>query len=706
VLRFFNTVTYMNARFGPFELDTVSCMLKQDGIDLHLANRSLALLMLLIGRRGELVTRDEIQTALWPTETFVETERINSAIRRLRAALGEDSASPKYIETVPRRGYRFIAVVAIDGELASKEVGEPALAEPVGGVRRFRLAAVLAGIAMIAVGLFSYAASHPLVQASGPPMAWEPITKQIHTRTRIASDGTSVFWTEVNELGCRPWQAAIDGSGDATPISMPFTNAYVADANLDGQLLVIARKNCQMVDPAGLQGPIWELAPATGTAQRVGDITGYDAAWSHDARQIAFAKWKEIWLAERDGSRPRRLAILPGSPNHIRWSPDGKLLRFTIHPDSEYRYPLWEADANTGAARPVLPEWTDGNELMGGAWTTRGDFAFIENRSRAKNVWRMVPGTFPLQGHSLYQVTAGPLEFSALAAIPGRDELAVVGSQSHGELNKFDPDARRFVPSVNGISAEMVDFSRDGKWMAYVTYPERELWRSRVDGTEALQLVNGSLKTALPRISPDGRRVAFTGDYSGKEMRTWIVAFDGGTPKTVTKLVPGTAELAPTWSPDGKRLLYRLDLAIQKNVLQIADVASGRAEDVPGSNQMLKQRWSPDGKWIVAVTNQQDRLEVFNFEKGEWTTLTEMRVDSPNWSSKSDFVVYCAILENGEQVAYRVDVATHKTEKITSLTGAPRAFNETYGEWMGIGPEDLPMLLKSETLQRIYLLKF
>ncbi len=236
-------------------------------------------------------------------------------------------------------------------------------------------------------------------------------------------------------------------------------------------------------------------------------------------------------------------------------------------------------------------------------------------------------------------------------------------------MQHFDYRLQRFTPYLNGISAEMVDFSRDGNWIAYVTYPERELWRSRPDGSAALQLTHGPLGAALPRISPDSSQVVFTGDYLGKDLRTWLVPFGGGDPHPATKLAAGTAELAPTWSPDGRRVLFRFDSAIQRDVLQILDLGTGRIESVTGSEHKFNQRWSPDGKWIAATPNNEKGLYVFNLERHEWTMLTNLRADYPNWSRRSDSVYFVTHLDTGEEAVYRVSLSSRKTERVTGPSG-------------------------------------
>jgi Tol biopolymer transport system component len=132
--------------------------------------------------------------------------------------------------------------------------------------------------------------------------------------------------------------------------------------------------------------------------------------------------------------------------------------------------------------------------------------------------------------------------------------LFVVGEQSRGELMRYDSASRQFVTFLSGISAEGLDFSRDGKWVAYVTFPDGVLWRSRADGSERLQLTNSPRNAALPRWSPDGKHIAFSGLTPGKNWNIFLISADGGSPE---KLTPSeNSELDPNWSADGQSLVF------------------------------------------------------------------------------------------------------------------------------------------------------
>jgi Tol biopolymer transport system component/DNA-binding winged helix-turn-helix (wHTH) protein len=709
----------MTVRFGDFDLNTSDCRLVCKGQEVRLARQPLDLLIFLVKRRGELVTREDICAALWGNAAFEGGDHsINTTMRKIRAALGDDSNTPRYIETVVRRGYRFIAPVT----MCEEEPARPAMpipasapelraAQPSPRRRWVRLA--LAGAGCAAALALALGAALPALRDSRkqdsqlPQLEWKPITKATHSVTGLASDGRNIYWTEYAESGCRPWRVPVDGGAEAAPVVLPFPgSAFVTDASPDGRLLLSVRDICKTWDPQKTQGALWETTPASGQTRRIGNLTGRAAAYSPDGHRVAVGHLDELWVANRDGSDAHSIARVPGAIKTIRWSRDGKLVRFPVQRNTEIRYAIWETEIESQTTRPLPLNWDEGTDALDGTWTTDGQYVFGAKCKFNTNLWRMTAENQPPSELTPRQLTHGPLDFSEPAVIPGRSQIAVVGTQKQGELQRFDSRIGRFVPFLKGISAEMVDFSRDGEWVVYVTYPERELWRSRADGSSALQLTHGSLRAGLPRISPDNRLVAFTGDHYGKDLRTWIAPLSGGEPRLAAQSAMGTAEVAPTWSPDGAKLLFRLDLAVDRNVLAVLEVASGRLERIPGSEQKFNQRWSPDGRWIAATPNSNRGLEVYDIARREWRSLTAMNADYPNWSHDSKFLYFCSELGGGEEAIYRVSRISNKVERVTSLLGTQRAFDEVYSQWMGLAPDHSPLILKSSDLQRIYLVSF
>jgi TolB-like protein/DNA-binding winged helix-turn-helix (wHTH) protein len=150
-------------RFQAFELDTHSGQLRKHGIRLKLQDQPFRVLQVLLEHPGEVVTRDELQRQIWPSDTFVDFERgLNNAVKRLREALGDSADSPRYVETLPKRGYRFVASVerrnAIAGTVASDENPVPAQTIPKPASPRLLLRApVVVAIGFVAAGASLFA---------------------------------------------------------------------------------------------------------------------------------------------------------------------------------------------------------------------------------------------------------------------------------------------------------------------------------------------------------------------------------------------------------------------------------------------------------------------------------------------------------------------------------------------------------------------
>jgi Tol biopolymer transport system component/DNA-binding winged helix-turn-helix (wHTH) protein len=695
----------MIARFSDFELDTEQCRLSRAGEPLRLEKMPLDLLILLVQRHDELVKREEITAALWGSSasgvTFVDAEHgINTAIRKIRGVLDDDPAKPRHIETVVRRGYRFKGPIEIASTVVAPEPSlaptlapvpaKPAVSSQTWSSQTWLLA--LGGLVVLAaVAALSARRDAPTM----PMLRWTPLTREVHTFMRLASDGNKVFWTEGTGTGCQILSVPVAG-GESTPVKTPFKTAVVMDATAGHHLLINPRDYCR---DTLLQGPLWELALDTGEIHRVGDLTGQDATYSPDGRRIAVAKGNQIIIANRDGSDAKRIAVLPSLIWTMHWSPDASRLRFSLFEGKDSRFRLWETLADGTQSQPLLADWKDSSEKLGGVWINPTDFLFAANRKGSVDLWRMRRG-------NVEQVTAGPLDFDAPTNIPGVNQVAIVGTHRQGELQRFDAAAHQFVPFLKGLSAHMMDFSRDGKWIAYVSYPDGALWRSRADGSEPLQLTRAPWRTGMPRISPDSTQIAFTGDTPGKPLRVYLISIDGGTPKPVIPESDGGAQVAPTWSPDGSRLLLRYDqpgsdTAFQNDILEIVDWPSHRITTVPGSAKKFNQRWSPDGKWIIATPNSGKEIDAFELATGQWTVLAKVDAGYPEWSPDSKFVYFC-----GASSIYRLALATRRTELVASLEHIDRAMDEVWSQWSGLAPDGSPLILKSADLQQIYSLSF
>src|SRR5579872_2094202 len=196
----------MIARFDDFELDTGEGRLCRNGEALRIEKLPLDLLALFLRRPAEILSREEIAAALWGGTVHVDEEHgINTAVRKLRHALGDDSAKPRYVETVVRRGYRFCAAVeCLDPALPSTAPPEPR--------RHWQPVAIVLTLMAAMAALAAYRG-----RDDAPALHWTPLTHGIHAFSRLASDGRSIYWTETAETACQPYSVLVSG-GPAAPV--------------------------------------------------------------------------------------------------------------------------------------------------------------------------------------------------------------------------------------------------------------------------------------------------------------------------------------------------------------------------------------------------------------------------------------------------------------------------------------------------------
>src|SRR5712692_4337455 len=421
--------------------------------------------------------------------------------------------------------------------------------------KRRRWAALLAGIVAIAAAILLYLFTRPLP----PPKVLRTvqITSDGRTKGSLMTDGTRLYFSEAVGGHSVLAQVSITG-GETALIPTPFQNAFPLDISPTGsELLVGSKVGTETVHP------LWVLPALGGSPRRLGDVLAYDGAWSPDGQEIVYANAADLCLTKSDGTEARRLVTVGGSPSQMRWSPDGHVLRFTVFDPKSNSQSLWEVKSDGTNLHPLLPGWSTPSSEHDGVWTPDGKYFLFSSQhgdttGLTVNVWaiREKSAFFQRKGPQPRQLTAGPM--NTWATLPSKDgkKLFVIGSKPRGELVQYDSKSRQFVPYLSGISADSLAFSRDGEWVAYVTFPEGVLWRSRMDGSQRLQLTFPPMRVLLPRWSPDGKRIAFMGVAPGKPWKISLVSAEGGSSQQLLLLPGERNEMDPNWSRDGNSLVF------------------------------------------------------------------------------------------------------------------------------------------------------
>ena len=562
--------------------------------------------------------------------------------------------------------------------------------------RGWRTWALTGAFLIVATAILGYALTRP----APPPRVLRTVqlTNTNRPKSGVVTDGTRLYFVD-GQAGLS--QTSVNG-GETVPVPTSledtgFSNVF--DIAPDGPALLMNTARGTVLD-----GPLWNVPVLGGTPRRLGNLEGHAGAWSPDRKRIAYSKGSEIFLAKSNGSEPSRLLITDGTASDLRWSPDGSILRFTLNDPHTNDRSIWQASADGGNLRPLLPGWnTSPNECCGN-WTPDGRyFVFQASRDETANLWalREHSGLFQSSHQGPVQLTTGPMNVGD--PVPSRDgkKLFAQGWQPRGELVRYDAKSAQFVPYLSGISAMGLDFSRDGLWVAYNNGTDGTMWRSKVDGTQKLQLVFPPMLAYLPRWSPDGKRIAFFGHPPGEPWQIYAVSAEGGAPELIYRT--GTNLADPSWSPDAKSLAFgENSLNNQGSAVYILDLNTQKAAKLPGSDGLFSPRWSPKGRYIAAIPLDSLKLMLFDLETQKWTELARIFVAYPTWSRDGRYLYFNGILDSQEGY-YRVQISDHKLERLFSLKGF-QAAGGAFGNWTGLAPDESPLLVRDASIQEIYAL--
>jgi Tol biopolymer transport system component/DNA-binding winged helix-turn-helix (wHTH) protein len=704
-------------RFGVFELDLRAAELRKNGVKLRLQDQPYQVLLKLLEHHGEIVSREELRSILWHEDTFVDFETgLNTAIKRLRETLGDSADSPTFIETLPRRGYRFIATVerpvGEDGRIS----GPSSPPESSAGKNLLKRTGVIAGVVVLVLICVAFWRSQPqpptvtnIVRITNDGKAKNPINPPV-------TDGVHIYFTEgtPDTTGSGIAQVSAAG-GETTWITTTLQDVWaVSPVSLDRSELLVS-KGVRAGSDSVIQ--LWVQPLPAGAPHPVGNIRAILATWTPDGTHIVYAdagNMGNIMMANKDGSEPHQLAKVSGLVFCIRYSPDGRRIRFDLHDPRIDSSSIWEMDANGKGIHPLFPDWKESSFQRCGNWSPDGNYYyFLEGRGNAQAIWVMPEprSLFRRRAKGPSRLTSGPLRFYSPILSSDGKRLFVLGEEPRVELQRYDLQARRFDSYLPGLSAGPVDFSRDRKWIAYVSYPDMTLWRSRVDGSDKMQLTFPPVRAYEPRWSPDGSQIVFIDVRFDSAWKIYLLSSSGGSPEALLQANTNSGssnsnydwEADPTWTPDGKSIIFGKTNQTDNGAIYRLDLKTRNASSIPGTDGLYSPRVSPDGRYISALTFGQTKLMLLDTNTNRWSSLLEgEQVGYNEWSHDGRYV-YVRKNQSGAGELVRVRIKDRVLEHVLGLKNFPQ-LSDGFASWIGLTPDDAPLLMRDRSVQEIYAL--
>jgi DNA-binding winged helix-turn-helix (wHTH) protein/Tol biopolymer transport system component len=589
--------------FGLFELDLKAGQLSRNGAKLPLPQQPLQLLALLLERPGEIVTRDELRQRLWASDVFVDFDHgLNKSIQKLRDALGDSATSPRYIQTIPRVGYRFIAPVRngtrpleVEPEIEFPRTPpdpEPVIpaARPQTGRKWLLAAAACAVIAIAGAAVHFFFHQHPAVlkytqltdftdSASSPALSPDG-----HILAFIRSD--SPF------MSADPIYAKVLPNGEAIRLTDDPRVKYNLAFSPDGSQIAYT-----VLRPTFFGT---YTVPVLGGEPRLLLDNAAGLTWLHP-RQLLFSRMHSglhLGLATQSvtGDNYRDLyfpAHERGMVHYSYASPDRKSA-LIVEMDGQGAFTSCGIVALEGSAqrRSVGPE----GGCTSAGWSPDGSWmyfaAWVEGQS---HLWRQrYPDGQP------EQMTFGPTSEQGLAVDPdGRSVITSVGVYQSA-MWIHDDQGERSLSSEGAVDNHYAppSFAADGKTLYYLLWHQQagldpELWRVAVDSGKSEAVLPGISMFAYD-VSPDGKQVVYATAVRNGKSQLWLAPTDRSSPP---RRLSASGESLPHFGPQGK-ILFQASEGNANYLEQMNQDGSARSKVVPYPILYI-QGVSPGKKWAM-----------------------------------------------------------------------------------------------------------
>jgi DNA-binding winged helix-turn-helix (wHTH) protein len=669
-------------RFATFEVDLERSELRKSGLKIRLQDQPFQVLALLLKSPGEVVTREELRNSVWPQDTFVDFDHaLNTAVKKIRAALGDDADNPRFLETVPRRGYRFIAPLDREFAAAPEPVPPP---KPTPPVARADPSPTFAIIGVFAVGLVVLGLAWKVVpwhQAEQPP--------EFHRLTfgygdveaaRFSSDGALAVFSATPAPGKHGlYQQRLDG----TSSQLLETDESLLAASRNGELAIRRTTGAHELMPYPHDSSLDILARVSlgGGAPRE-LLTGVEGAdWSPNGQLAVVRRMND--KARLEFPVGRVLYETAGSITSPRFSPSGGLIAFLDHPiDPDDRGSVAVVDLK-GNKRTISGFWESERGL---AWSPNGDEVwFAATRS---GVGRALYGvTLSGQERRLLSVAGGLtlhdvspdgqvlltqdnarlgvrfmgpglleprelswLNWSMVAGISPDGRQLLFGEEGENTGPSYQVGLRQTDGSAPVILGEGIaqSLSSDGNWaLSVVPPPDDHLLLLPTGPGNPKALERGPIERyQFIRAGwyPDGKHIFFAGNEAGHKQRCYAQSIDGGKPQPLTPEGIAFCSVAP----DGTLLALTEDFRAQ---VYPPGTSMNPRREIQWNKGEVPIGWTRDARFVYVVESSEQppsivRLEVATGKRQPWK---QMPSPSASTQIKADDM---AITPDGQFYAY------------------------------------------------------
>ena len=663
-------------RFGIFEADLQTGELYKNGIKVPLQGQPFQVCSLLLQRAGELVTREELRKRVWPEDTFVVFDQaLNTAIAKIRLALGDEADNPRFVQTLPRRGYRFIGPVTKPDSQAVLQAVAPVtpkgrLEKPTAR-RSWLLASTTLLVLLIGIGVWRSLnkRSDPL-----PPIEVEPLAglPGYQMAPDFSPDGNQVVFVLRGAANCGIYTTMVGGE-KSLRLTSDCEDAFPTWSP-DGRQVAFYRYDHGMA--------IYVIPAFGGTEHRLHMGPFHPSAqgldWSPDGKLLAFsggrAHWNGTWISllSLADSSTRQLTSPPGQELDYSpaFSPDGSTVAFVRGTPAGVVEDLYVVPAAGGVPTRLTFDktWIHGSPT----WTTDGrEIVFSSTRGGLASLWRIsASGGTPRPIAGVGVIASDP------SISPKGNQLVYKQTYIKEKIlrvNLKDDKHTEGLPAVVNLKKGRnwrPTFSPDGKRFAFESVlGHSEIWACDSDGSNCGQLTSLQSTAGAPRWSPDGHSMAF--EYRPSEhSEIYLLDLGGGMPRLLPTL-PGADNGGPSWSRDGKSIYFYSDRGGSPFQLWKVQLKGGSPLQITRKGGVFAVE-SADGRFLYYSKFEERGIWKVPLSGGEETRVLDQagEMEWYNWALGRNGVYFLKHRAEGGDLDF-FDFATGKTTAISTLDQQP-----------------------------------